>query len=114
MRITAQSPDNRSQRAQSDCGRKEKVGYAEEDLAEVRKCNIPRVMLHVRVGYKGNNRMENGSRRQHAETARIQRHQRLQRQHDVAVDEEHCVDNQQCTSVPLPVLWTAIQALLEP
>jgi hypothetical protein len=58
--------------------------------------------------------MEDCGGRQHPEAARIERHQGLQGQDDVAVDEKNRVEDEQRNRVLLPVLWPAIQALFEP
>src|SRR5258708_26525538 len=71
-------------------------------------------MVDVSIRDEGENCVEDSAGRQHAEAARIQRHQGLQRQNDIAVDEEHCIEDEQRDRVVLPILRAAIQTFLEP
>ena len=69
--VAAQTAEDGHQGAQADGGRDELLPANEEQLAEVREVDFPRVMLQVSVGEKRNGGIEDGCRRKHLFAVRI-------------------------------------------
>src|SRR5208337_1569588 len=114
-RIASESSNDRRESTQADSRGEEKHRDAKEDLSEIRKRDVPRVILDVRIRDERDNGVKDRARRQHPEATRIKRHPRLQRQDDVAIDEQDCVEDEQRYRVLLlPVLRPAIEMFLEP
>src|ERR1700687_3932364 len=76
--------------------------------------DVTRIMLKVRVGHEGCDAVEDRGRREHSQTTRIQRRDRLDGQNYEAVNEQHCVEYQQCRRILLPGLRSAVEAFFKP
>ena len=112
--IAAESPDDRGQRTEADGGRQKQIGDAEENLAEVRQMLFPGIVLEVRVRHERGHGLKDGAGEHHSLAVRIQRHPRLERQNQIAEDEQQGVEKKQRAGILLPVLGAAVQAFFEP
>ena len=111
---TAKSPDHGHEGAEADSGRYEHIPDAKENLTEVRQMLIPGIVLQISVRHERDHAVKDGGGKEHALAVGIQRHPGLERQHQIAEDKHHNIEDQQGTGILLPVLRTAVQAFFAP
>src|ERR1700690_2153333 len=75
---------------------------------------VPGIMLKIGIRHERYHAVKDRGREEHCLAVGVERHKRLERQNNIAENEQDSVEEKQGTYVLHPVLGTAVQAFFEP